>query len=355
MKIKCTYNNGFKRQKGIALLGLMIAMGFISTLFVLSANGIAKKQVYDQQALPFKDRLIELQKALENYQIYQHNKGVNLASKNIFPSDRSLDVFYSDLADAGVTASCTQLKESEGKCVRLLTTPWAEGTSGNTVKYESKTETSSSGVSFPFVEITFDLPNASIYPNENAVYEMLLSSMPNTEIISSSSAGSVNYPAKIKWRIDRVSDMPALDIKLSEFGKDYVNINGRTKLTSDWDLGDKAITNASDISIRLENGKQQRLGVGMTGYVLAQHGDTINKHSCATGLIPDLIVSVKDLNASTPWSKYSASGAYFVTHLKNETPTEWKITLEHNVQRVEDKKWWMINDGWLNVQRICRK
>ena len=93
MKIKYSYNKCFKKQKGIALLGLIIAMGFISTLFVLSVNGIAKKQLYDQQALPFKERLIELQKALENYQIYQHNKGVNLASKNIFPSDRSLDVF----------------------------------------------------------------------------------------------------------------------------------------------------------------------------------------------------------------------------------------------------------------------
>lgn len=347
-------NTGMKKQKGIALLGLMIAMGIISTLFAISANGIVKKQMYDQQALPFKDRLTELQKALENYQIYQYNNGVNLASKDIFPSDRSLDVFYKDLAIANVTASCTEQNENDGKCVRLLTTPWAEGTeSRTTVKYEVKTDSSPSGVVFPYIEITFDLPNARIYPNQNAVYETILSTLPNTQVISWGSSGSIKYSNKIKWRIDRVSDMPALDLMVEDLKGDFVVTDGTSKLINDWDVGNQAITNTKDVSIRLQNGKQQRLGIGMVGYFLGRNNDYLNKHSCAVGLTPDLILSVKDLNAFSNWAKYSASGSFFLGH--EEVGNRWKLTLIHNVKRIEDNKWWAINDGWVNVQRICRK
>ncbi|MGR5465486.1 hypothetical protein ACPV5G_21380, partial [Photobacterium damselae] len=146
-------------------------------------------------------------------------------------------------------------------------------------------------------------------------------------------------------RINRISDLPAFSAQLDQ----YVKRDGSTPLTKDWDVGNRAITNATDFSIRLQNGTQQRLGSGVIDYLVGWHGKSVDKHSCARDLIPDIVVTAKDLQAWNWSRRFSSSGSEKIGYI--DKGNRWELYIYHNVLLLSTKKWDVINDGYLNVLR----
>ncbi|MGR5187008.1 hypothetical protein ACPV3S_15845 [Photobacterium damselae] len=313
-----------KQQQGFMLMGMLIALGFATIFFSMIAENMVIKQIRDQQAIPYKERLLNLKNQIENYQAVQFQANSNMVnSPQLFPRN------LKELETKGFLPKCSPTDISQGRCADINKTPW-----DSTISYQIKGTP-------PFAEITIPLPNKSSDGRLYNAFTSVLGSLPDIRFNSSETA--------LLWRINRISDLPAFSAQLDQ----YVKRDGSTPLTKDWDVGNRAITNATDFSIRLQNGKQQRLGIGTVGFLIGKHGQRINKHSCANGLVPDLIIGVKDLQAQHYGNHYSADGSRKIGAI--DRGSYWELYLYHNVLRVSTKKWATITDGYLNVQRICKK
>lgn len=317
-----------RKQKGFMLMGMLIALGFAAIFFSMIAENMVIKQIRDQQAIPYKERLLNLKNQIENYQAAQFQANPNMVSSpQLFPRN------LKELETKGFLPKCSNTDISQGRCADINKTPW-----DSTITYQVK----GTPPTIPyFAEITIPLPNKNSDGRLYNAFVSVLGSLPDIRFNSSET--------ELIWRINRVSDLPAFSIQLNE----YVKRDGSTPLTQDWDVGNRSITNATDYSIRLQNGTQQRLGEGMVGYLVGCHGKSINKHSCARDLVPDLIVTPKDLQAWNDWNRYSSSGSYKAGAI--DRGNRWELYLFHNILRIQTQKWDRINDGYLNVQLICKR
>ena len=323
----------YARQRGFTLLGLMITMGFISAIFLSMAENLVVRQL-KAQAEPFEKRMLYIKDQIDAYQLTQFQANANNSNLSLlFP--RTLNALSPDYIP-----TCSVADNQNGLCELIDQLPWGDGS--QKIQYQVKPDTNFMPIRY-YAELTLPLPSKSDDSSirEYNVYTEVLSRLPGIRFSPDEQS--------LIWRINRLGNIPAFEALMSE----YVKKDGTTPLTADWNVGNKALIDASDVSIRLQNGKQQRLGIGMTGAFIGKHNQLIEQHACATGLTPDLIVGIKDLNAWDRFNRYSSSGAFHGDY-KTEG-NGWRLYLNHNVLRISTNKWAVIHDGYLNVQRICRK
>ncbi|ARR51796.1 type II secretion system protein (plasmid) [Photobacterium damselae subsp. damselae] len=314
-----------RKQKGFMLMGMLIALGFAAIFFSMIAENLVIKQIRDQQAIPYKERLLNLKNQIENYQAAQFQTNPNIVnSTQLYPNN------LKELETKGFLPKCSSTDISQGRCADINKTPW-----DSTIHYSVK-----SG-SPPYAEIEIPLPNRNEDGRLYNVYTTVLAALPDIRFNTDET--------KLIWRINRVSDLPAFSLQLNE----YIKRDGSTPLTKDWDVGNHAITNATDFSIRLQNGTQQRLGSGVIDYLVGWHGKPVDKHSCARDLIPDIVVTAKDLQAWSRDHRFSSSGAEKIGYI--DRGNRWELYIHHNVLLLSTKKWGVINDGYLNVLRVCKR
>ncbi|MGR5465143.1 hypothetical protein ACPV5G_19655 [Photobacterium damselae] len=317
-----------RKQQGFMLIGMLIALGFATIFFSMIAENMVIKQIRDQQAIPYKERLLNLKNQIENYQAVQFQGNSNMVnSPQLFPRN------LKELETKGFLPKCSPTDISQGRCADINKTPW-----DSTISYQRKR---SQQGAFYFAEITIPLPNKNSDGRLYNAFTSVLGSLPDIRFNSSETA--------LLWRINRISDLPAFSAQLDQ----YVKRDGSSTLTKDWDVGNRAITNAYDFTIRLQNGKQQRLGSGVIDYLVGWHGKSVDKHSCAQGLIPDIVVTAKDLQAWSSYRRFSSSGAEKIGYI--DKGNRWELYIYHNVLLLSTKKWGVINDGYLNVLRVCKR
>lgn len=323
----------YARQRGFTLLGLMITMGFISAIFLSMAENLVVRQL-KAQAEPFEKRMLYIKEQIDAYQLTQFQANANNINLSLlFP--RTLNALSPDYIP-----TCEVEDNQEGLCELIDQLPWGDGS--QKIQYQVKPDTNFMPIRY-YAELTLPLPSKSDDSSirEYNVYTEVLSRLPGIRFSPDEQS--------LIWRINRLGNIPAFEALMSE----YVKKDGTTPLTKDWDVGNQAITNASDFSIRLQNGKQQRLGSGVIDYLVGWHGKPVDKHSCAQGLIPDIVVTAKDLQAWSSYHRFSSSGAEKIGYI--DKGNRWDLYIYHNVLLLNTKKWNVINDGYLNVLRVCKR
>lgn len=326
------------KQRGFSIMGLLVVMGFTTVFFTIISERLVATKVREYQAEPFKKKLEQIRNQVDNFQVgkFQSNPKFDPNSKYLFP--QNLDT---ELISQKLWASCNTTNEAKGLCSMPLSTPYGEKMTWHLLT------TASTGY---YGELRIPLPNKADNPVLYNVYLSTLTKLPGTTLNTAET--------QLTFRINRISDQPAYEEGMMALArKEFVALSGDVPLKADWDVSGtgsaRALVNAADYTIRLQNGKQQRLGEGIVGYLVGYNNLKVTKHSCAVGLEPDLIVSVKDLQAFSTVREYSSSGAFQVGH--EPSGSDWKLYIKHNVKLQSTNKWALINDGYLNVMRVCRR
>jgi type II secretory pathway pseudopilin PulG len=323
----------YARQRGFTLLGLMITMGFISAIFLSMAENLVVRQL-KAQAEPFEKRMLYIKDQIDAYQLTQFQANANNINLSLlFP--RTLNALSPDYIP-----TCKVKDNQKGLCELIDQLPWGDGS--QKIQYQVK-RTTGITPAYYYAEITLPLPSKSDDSSirEYNVYTEVLSRLPGIRFSPDEQS--------LIWRINRLGNIPAFEALMSE----YVKKDGTTPLTADWDIGNKSFTNVKEVFVKGSNGKNIRLSEGVVGTLVGKNGDIIPKHDCAAGLTPDLIISIKDLQAWTPFNHYSSSGAYQTGY--QTQVDQWRLYLNHNVLRISTKKWAVINEGYLSVLQICRQ
>ncbi|EPN0316278.1 type II secretion system protein [Vibrio vulnificus] len=346
-------NKCYKNENGFSILSLLIVLGFLSVMFVMGAERLVMMNIKQTQAEPYLNRLLNLKNQLENYQVmkYQGNKnGIDTNLIEIFPATQA--VLEDELANNNLIRKCSGSDYEDGLCSKLDETPYNEK-----LAYTVKSSVDAQGARYQYAEIEIPLPRKDdrLYYN---VYMSVLGKLPNVRFVSGGDT-------TLLWRIDRISHQPAYEEGLkAQLDKRYLMQNGDKALTEDWDVSGsgnaagygnpKAILNVKEVTVRLQNGKQQRLSEGVVGYLVGEHDQIVERHSCSAGLVSDLVVTPKDLQAQSAATKYSSSGSYKVG-AEPFGADSWKLYIYHNVKLQTTQKWETINDGYVSVMRVCRR
>ncbi|APX10105.1 hypothetical protein SL034_004285 [Vibrio harveyi] len=339
--------NSRNKQSGMITLSLLVVVGFAMILFTMNAEKMAMSRIVDGEAKPYREYLLDLKNQIELFQVMKHQENKGTAQLiNIFPRTSTTGL-ESDLVSAGLIQACSSSNASAGNCRFMGYTPYH-----GTMTYVVHTSTTALGKS-QYAELQIDLPSKTNKLLYHA-YLMELSKLPNIK-----RSGN-----KLVMRINPISSQPAFEEGIKhELDKRYLHKDGSSSLTNDWDVSGnglsggygapKAILNAKEVTVRLSNGRQQRLSEGVVGYVVGKHNDLVPMHSCATGLTPDLAVTPKDLQSTIPANNYSSSGAFQVGH--KPEGSSWRLYINHNVKLISTNKWALIHDGYVSAMRVCRR
>ena len=147
------------------------------------------------------------------------------------------------------------------------------------------------------------------------------------------------------------------DIKISlgepVFTNDqWLKANGETKLSGDWDVGNKAILNTSMISIKGVGETQIPVGIGTVREYIDVSGAWITKSTwdCPEGLIKTVHTSVHSIMAP-PGEEYIGVGAFFPWVLEIET--DFQVGLEYNAKLKSTGAWQKMKTGYLSIRLNC--
>ncbi|ELV7517184.1 type II secretion system protein [Photobacterium damselae] len=320
-----------RKQQGFMLIGMLIALGFATIFFSMIAENMVIKQIRDQQAIPYKERLLNLKNQIENYQAVQFQANPNIVNNPLlFPRN------LKELETKGFLPKCSHEDIRRGRCADINKTPW-----DSTISYQRKR---SQQGAFYFAEITIPLPNKNSDGRLYNAFTSVLGSLPDIRFNSSETA--------LLWRINRISDLPAFSAQLDQ----YVKRDGSSTLTGDWDVGNRAILNAKALSVNIGGGYQQRVDAGVVGAFMAKPGTPITKHRCASGLKPVLMVGVASNGDYYYSQKFAETGAYKAAY-EDAGNNRWKLTYIQYVKKVLSDgtlKWQeSTSNAQLNVLRLC--
>ena len=331
-----------KRQQGFLLLGLLISLGVLSAIFLLMAEGLVVRQIR-AQAEPFKERMIYIKEQIDGYQLtkYQEN-ATNINGSTLFP--RTLD----DLSPNYIP-TCSTADNQNGLCAKTAQTPW-----GTNMTYKVSMDTTF----FPpryYAELTLALPSRTDDNTirEYNVYAEVLSILPGIRFSADEQS--------LIWKIPRLVDIPNFEAVIAEKLKDYINKDGTTKLTADWDVGNKAILNTSMVTSKGANGKQVRIDGGVVKrYSTLIGGNGVytedRRFTCANGLYKDVKASFNGIKSPSGYD-YLATGE-IKTYTKREG-AGWRTRLTYKAKQklhsnsADKGRWYTKYDGYVDIIYLC--
>ena len=322
------------KQKGFGLLGIMITMGFVSAIFLSMAEGLVVKQIR-AQAKPFEKRMLYIREQIDAYQLnrYQDNAN-NFNSHALFP--RTL----ADLSPDYIP-TCSVTDNQKGSCELIDQLPWGDGS--QKIQYQVKRTTGITPAHY-YAEITLPLPSKSDESSirEYNVYSEVLAKLPGMMFSTDEQL--------LVWRINRLGNMPAFELMLDG----YVKKDGSTRLTKDWDVGNKALLNVSDITLRNSDGTLTSVAAGLTRKAfIARHGDFIAHPSCPKLMTPKIKLAALGNIPTQTANDFENFGPMRI--MPSEYHRQWQIIAEYIATRKSDHRRVTLRDGIVSGETYCSK
>ncbi|EPG0370346.1 hypothetical protein [Photobacterium damselae] len=317
-----------RKQHGFMLMGMLIALGFATIFFSMIAENMVIKQIRDQQAIPYKERLLNLKNQVENYQAAQYQSNPNVINSSLlFPRN------LKELETKGFLPQCSNTDINHGRCADINKTPW-----DSSITYQVK----GTPPTIPyFAEITIPLPNRNSDGRLYNAFTSVLGSLPDIRFNSSETA--------LLWRINRISDLPALSTQLDQ----YLKRDGSSSLTGDWDVGERAILNASTITLKNKSGKQTVLGYGTVKEFSVKHGQKI---AYSAWDCPDNLKKTIHLTISAkipPYGEKYTGLAGEIAYIEDHFPDYFIVRMNYNAKLKSTGLWKTMHTGYINVRLNC--
>ncbi|OEF63586.1 hypothetical protein OAA_13965 [Vibrio cyclitrophicus 1F175] len=319
------------KQSGFGVLELLLTTGILTVLILTSLPSIQRYQER-QAAETFKNQVVFLWEAIKSYQADRYNVGVP------FNDISSLPASYDDLVPNYIQ-TCSNADNIAGRCSRADLTPM-----GETITMQRENILIGGGQTVPGMLLTIPFgaePSESI----RNTYRAVLADLPNGVYDEGDN--------KLEIRFGRVGSEVEHQALLAR--------DGTTTLTGDWDVGNKAILNASMVTVRGQNGNQIRVDGGVVhSYSSYIDGSGIvvpkSNFTCPTNLNQDVQASLAGIKAHNSY-EYLAIGEQKLTTILEGG--EFKIRLKYKAKQKQrgsttDKGAWVdANTGWINILYLC--
>lgn len=292
-----------KKQGGfVAMVGLLIALSFLSYAFILYTEQ-AQKQRIKEDAHSFYNRLLFLTHQIHAYNADQYQAGTPINSSWLFPKT------LSDLEGAYVP-TCLPADNAQGYCMLIEQSPWGK------VEYERQAFITPTGVDTYRAVMSFTLPDPSdpAFTAEHSMTLSMLTQLPNLTYDESSNL--------ITLYVTRPDMAFAYDGLVKRSGDD-------STLLGDWDVGGNfAITNVKDVTIKNSNGTQTVVSDGLVNTFSAKHDGLIDRPDCPDGKESIIHLMIGEIITPTNTESTGRVRAY----LKSTTATQWRVGLDNIVK-----------------------
>ena len=302
-----------KKQGGFSLIETIMAMVFFSFLLL---GFMQLKTKWDQGAAA-KRYADHVELLVTQLQKYQHERVTiahqDPATKAVWPQT------LNNLMDNNqYWPSCSVTDEQQHRCTRPDNVPWTTRKISYSVTNQNPTQ------------VLLTLPTAP---------KMWASALKKIPFAVEQANGDI---------IIRVGDP-----LISQLYKDWLRKDGSTTLTADWDVGNKAILNASMLTIRTPNQKQNIVGAGTINEFLAQDGTRVNYSAwdCPQGLKKTVHVSIN--------AKIAPQGDKYIglagekPFIDDYYPHYFVVHMEYNAKLESTQKWTKRNSGYVDVRLNC--
>ncbi|WP_412497206.1 type II secretion system protein [Vibrio fluvialis] len=315
-----------KKQKGIVLFGVLIAMTIIGLLAIKASEWAAAVRI-KENANSFYNRVLYIQQQFHAYISDKYLTGTNINSSFIFPYK------FSDL-EGNYIPACSVDDNNAGFCMRYNQTPWGDIAPSD---YRVVQVNHSGAPTYYRAELDITLPdknNAAFTAERNMTLSMF------------SQLSNIRYDDannKITLLIDRPDKAFAYDSLVKRSGDD-------SELLGDWDIGGNyALTNAKDYTIRNADGTQKTVANKLTEIYTVKHGDYLTKPSCPTGMAFSYNLSISGIDSAAGYTLTGSNRPY----LLSETSSEIRVGLDIIAERNSDNAKVMLHTGYVTVFMQC--
>ena len=287
-----------KRQGGFlveTVLGLVLFLGVLAAFII----PMQLEKQRDEAAESFAK---DIRYLITRIHQYQHHKvtveGERAAEAASWPS--SLPALVTDYPGR-FWNECSTSAENSGECRRPDSVPWSNN------RISSATEVNNAAAPYNTHFLMF-IPTAALLGDakEWTRWTAPLLKIPGAEI----AMGDI----KITLR----------QATLALMFEDIVMRNGEATLTATWDVGNQKITNLNDLNIRAADGTQTSVAQGMVSTYRLEPGESFRKPKCPSGLVPDPILAIGNLDVEQPYSLVGSVKPY----VSSENSTHWTVDIE---------------------------
>lgn len=319
------------RQSGFGVLELLISTAILTVLILISLPALQRYQT-KTEAEAFRDQIVMVWDAIKSYQADRYNTGVP------FNDIASLPASFADLSPDYIQ-SCSVADNEAGRCSRPDLTPMNE-----LIEMARENVVLATGETVPGMLLTIPLGGEPSEQIRNT-YRAVLADLPNGIYVEADN--------ELLLRFGRIGSEVEHQALLAR--------DGTTTLTGDWDVGNKAILNASMVMVRGQNGNQIRVDGGVvhsdSSYI---DGSGINvprnSFTCPASLNQDVQASLTGIKAHDSY-EYLAVGEQKLTTVFEGG--EFKIKLKYKAKQKQrgsttDKGAWVdAYTGWINILYLC--
>lgn len=317
------YNKGF----GLVyiLLGLVISSIIISAYIPWKAN-----QERKERGIEYAHNLTRVISGIQQYQYWQINNNPNINPKDAFPfAIRAL------MNNNGQWwPKCSDAEYKNKMCMLPDLVLW----NANAILGYVRINEQASPPYPAYAEIT--VPLGVLPKNERGYWKATL-------IQRAHAKEEPNGNIKIK-----VFD-PMISLFYKKAQKDFLRKDGSTPLEGDWDVGNKAITNASMMTVRNQAGKQTIMGTGTVKEFTVTHGKIIpySTWDCPAGLKKTIHLSI---NAKIPPLREQYIGlAGEIPYYEDHYPSYFVVKMDYNAKLKSIGQWQKMHTGYITVRLNC--
>lgn len=314
-------------QNGFSLYGLLLALAVMS---VLVSYGVGKymDSIREKQAERYASHLAQVAEQLQQYQYYKVTaEGIDPWMMTSWPD--TWDRFMADYPGS-FWLQCTDSDQSSGLCSRPDYVPWS------TSKLGYKREVP--GFDTSFAVITIPLSDLGVTTKSYRLWTSPIQKLPNVKLLSN---------GDVELRVGR--------LQMATVYKEFVQKDGSTKLTGDWDVGGQnGFVNVKDITLVNADGSQTSVAAGLIrSQGMAKHGEWLNMPSCPLNLRPTQSFSFAGNIPNTISNDFTDFGPA-KTYVLNQDATRWQVGLDYVATKKSNKRKYTIHSGVVNYFTFCR-
>lgn len=314
-----------QRQKGFTLLETLIAL----SLFALGITGFFRLWSINKEthaADNYRAQIELVIEALQKYQYQQRTLGVP-----------KIDEFPTNLTDLVTTdeqfwINCSTADEAARRCVRPDFLPWASQRIGYQAGHKSVT-IGGNVKDVAFAEMTFPLNPTVIKPDYRAKWAAKLMTLPYAK-------QQPNGDIKVT----------IYDPLLAQLYDAFLQKDGSVPLTDDWDVGDKALSNVSDMFIRNADGSQSSVSKRLTETYVMQHNGKVFKPACPIGLSASIGFGIGQINVGREYQIFGDLKPY----IQAETSKYWQLGLDVRVKNLTTGRTELLHTGDILAFAQCK-
>lgn len=313
-----------KRQGGFlveTVIGLVLFLGVVAAFII-------PMQLEKQRDEAAESYAKDIRYLITRIHQYQHHKvtveGERAAEAKSWPA--SLSALVTDYPGR-FWNECTITAENNGECRRPDSVPWSNS--------RILTATNINYAAAPYnTHFLLFIPTSQIADAKEWMrWTKPLMKIPGAEMIM----GDVQITLR--------------QATLALMFEDIVMRNGEATLKADWDVGNTAISNAKDFTIRNADGTQTYLSEWLTQTDIVSPGETLNKPSCPDGMKAEIFLGVSNIDVTYPLSITGSIKPY----VASETTTTWTVDMDVYVVNIETNAYQKLNNGEILATTQCKK